>query len=82
MAGYDGGMNQFKFVRAHKTAFMAFAIFTFLGYVCARIRSVVGFDILVLAAGIVILMAIFRYQPKQEDDGEKPDSRRRHRHKR
>ena len=67
-------MNQFKFVRAHKTAFMAFAIFTFLGYFCARTRTVVAFDILVLVAGTVILVAIFRYQPKQEDDGERPDS--------
>src|ERR1700676_4153732 len=73
-AGYDGGMNQFKFVRAHKTAVIAFAIFTILGYACARIRTAIGFDILVLMAGVWILVAIFRYQSKQEDDEERPDS--------
>ncbi len=61
---------------------MVFAIFTFLGYFCARTRSVVGFDILVLVAGAWILIAIFHYQPKQEDDDERPDSHRRHRHRR
>lgn len=74
-------MNQFKFVRAHKTAFMVFAVFSFVGYVCARTRSVVAFDILVLMAGVWTLLTIVRYQPKQADDDERPDSGRRHRHK-
>ena len=78
--GYDHGMNQFKFVRAHKFAVVVVVIIAYLGYVCARIRNAVGFDILVLVAGGLILLVIFRYQPKPDDDGERPDSH--HRHKR
>jgi hypothetical protein len=72
-----------KFFRDHKLAILAIAAVGYVAmFVCFRAKSAVLFDILVLVAGSLVLVAIYRYQPKGSDRAEIRKSLRRRKRRR
>jgi hypothetical protein len=76
---YDRGMDDLlKFFRDHKLAILGIAAFVYVAkFVCSK--SMVLFDILVLVAGSLVLVTIYRYRPNESDAEMRKSFRRRNR---